>query len=124
MKMNQGDILIDHYDMLKRIEENDEIEIYVDRLHFDSEIRFQYAGYTVDDARNEARKHRWGAYNILLKFDSLKDKIYVWIEPRENTDVKFPITEILNGTTTFDLVEYDVIDEYGERKTWKKEEKR
>ena len=120
MKQHQGDILIDHQSMVERIEETGEIELYVDTMHFDTEIRFQYDDtMSIADGRKEAREKHWGAYNILLKFDG--EKILAWVEKRENTDVRFPIEDMENYV---EFVKYDIIDQYGKEKHFNSEKKK
>lgn len=114
MERHQGDILIDHEAMMERIAETGEIELYVDRQHFDTEIRFQYDDtMSIADGRKEAREKHWGAYNILLKFDTIANKIYAYVDKREGTDVRFPIEDMENYV---EFVNYDIIDQYGKEK--------
>lgn len=112
MEHHQGDILIDHEAMMERIAETGEIELYVDRQHFDTEIRFQYDDtMSIADGRKEAREKHWGAYNILLKFKN--NTIQAWVEKREGTDLRFPIEDMENYV---EFVKYDIIDQYGKEK--------
>lgn len=112
MEHHQGDILIDHEAMMERIAETGEIEFYVDRQHFDTEIRFQYDDtMSIADGRKKAREKHWGAYNILLKFKN--NTIQAWVEKREGTDLRFPIEDMENYV---EFVKYDIIDQYGKEK--------
>lgn len=109
----QGDILIDHQSMIECLDENGEIELYVNPYHFDTEKRFQHKKndgtmVSVEEARECAREMGWGDYNILLK---VKDgKLCAWVDKRNGTNVRFPIRDM---ESYVEFVEYDIINEDG-----------
>lgn len=115
MRQHQGDILIDHQSMLERLKTNGEIELYVAPQHFDTEIRFQYpfdngTDRTVADARQNAREHSWGDYNILIKVDG--NNLSAWVEKKPDTELRFPIEDM---DPYIKFVKYDIINQYGKQ---------
>ena len=108
MKHHQGDILIDQQGIIETLEENGEIELYVAEYHFDTERRFQYEPYnTVEQARQNARNHHWGEYNVLIK---VKDgKLIVSVEQGTNPK-NFPMEQMY---IVDEWEKYDLINDYG-----------
>lgn len=108
MKHHQGDILIDQQGIIETLEENGEIELYVAESHFDTERRFQYEPYlTVEQARQNARDHHWGEYNILIKIKD--DKLIVSVE-QGNNPKNFPMEQMY---MVDEWESYDLINDYG-----------
>lgn len=108
MKHHQGDILIDQQGIIETLEQNGEIELYVAENHFDTERRFQYEPYnTVEQARQNARNHHWGEYNVLIK---IKDnKLIVSVEQGTNPK-NFPMEQMY---MVDEWENYDLINDYG-----------
>lgn len=81
MKMHSGDILIDHYTIMNRLETRGEIELYLAKMHFDTEQRFEdIVGGTTEEGRQEARRQKWGEWNILLKVDGKTQNLEIVVE--------------------------------------------
>lgn len=108
MKQHQGDILIDQQGIIETLEQNGEIELYVAENHFDTERRFQYEpNNTVEQARQDARNHHWGEYNVLIK---IKDnKLIVSVEQGTNPK-NFPMEQMY---MVDEWENYDLINDYG-----------
>lgn len=108
MKHHQGDILVDQQGIIETLEQNGEIELYVAENHFDTERRFQYDPYnTVEQARQNARDHHWGEYNILIKIKN--DKLIVSVEQGTNPK-NFPMEQMY---MVDEWESYDLINDYG-----------
>jgi hypothetical protein len=81
MKMHAGDILIDHPTIMERLEARGEIELYLAKMHFDTEKRFEdIVNGTTEQGRQEARRQKWGEWNILLKVDDQASKVSIVVE--------------------------------------------
>ena len=81
MKMHSGDILIDHHTIMSRLETRGEIELYLAKMHFDTEKRFEdIVGGTTEEGREEARHQKWGEWNILLKVDDKTQNLEIVVE--------------------------------------------
>lgn len=81
MKLHSGDILIDHYTIMNRLETRGEIELYLAKMHFDTEKRFEdIVGGTTEEGRQEARRQKWGEWNILLKVDDQTSQLEIVVE--------------------------------------------
>lgn len=81
MRMHAGDILIDHNVIMNRLETRGEIELYLAKMHFDTEKRFEdIVDGTTEEGRQEARRQKWGEWNILLKVDDRTHKLEIVVE--------------------------------------------
>ena len=81
MKMHSGDILIDHHTIMNRLETKGEIELYLAKMHFDTEKRFEdIVNGTTEEGRQEARHQKWGEWNILLKVDGTTNELEIVVE--------------------------------------------
>lgn len=81
MRMHAGDILIDHNTIMDRLETRGEIELYLAKMHFDTEKRFEdIVDGTTEQGRQEARRQKWGEWNILLKVDDQASKVTIVVE--------------------------------------------
>lgn len=81
MRMHAGDILIDHSTIMERLETRGEIELYLAKMHFDTEKRFEdIVDGTTEQGRQEARRQKWGEWNILLKVDDQTSKLSIVVE--------------------------------------------
>lgn len=81
MKMHAGDILIDHNVIMNRLETRGEIELYLAKMHFDTEKRFEdIVNGTTTEGRQEARRQKWGEWNILLKVNDKTSKLEIVVE--------------------------------------------
>ena len=81
MKMHSGDILIDHHTIMSRLETRGEIELYLAKMHFDTEKRFEdIVDGTTEEGRQEARRQKWGEWNILLKVDDKTQNLEIVVE--------------------------------------------
>lgn len=81
MKMHSGDILIDHHTIMSRLETRGEIELYLAKMHFDTEKRFEdIVEGTTEQGRQEARRQKWGEWNILLKVNGKPQNIEIVVE--------------------------------------------
>jgi len=109
MNSYQGDILLDHFNIIKRLEERGEIELYVAQSHFDTEIRFEYGGRTTEEARDDARNHsHWGDYVITLT--NKNGKIGFGIESSSTNKMlpDFPMDRLSDKyAETYDILLWD-----------------
>ena len=81
MRTQSGDILIDHHTIMQRLETRGEIELYLAKMHFDTEKRFEdIVDGTTAEGRQEARRQKWGEWNILLKVDDRTQNIEIVVE--------------------------------------------
>jgi hypothetical protein len=81
MKMHSGDILIDHHTIMSRLETRGEIELYLAKMHFDTEKRFEdIVGGTTEEGRQQARLQKWGEWNILLKVNDNTQNLEIVVE--------------------------------------------
>lgn len=81
MRRHAGDILIDHQTIMQRLETRGEIELYLAKMHFDTEKRFEdIVDGTTEQGRQEARRQKWGEWNILLKVDGQTSKLSIVVE--------------------------------------------
>ena len=81
MRTQSGDILIDHHTIIQRLETRGEIELYLAKMHFDTEKRFEdIVDGTTAEGRQEARRQKWGEWNILLKVDDRTQNIEIVVE--------------------------------------------
>ena len=81
MKSQSGDILIDHHTIMSRLETRGEIELYLAKMHFDTEKRFEdIVDGTTEEGRQEARRQKWGEWNILLKVDDQTSQVEIVVE--------------------------------------------
>jgi len=91
MKQHQGDIIIDHRNIFKTLEKNGEIEVYLSKFHFDTENRFRFGDdeMPVEQARENARKQKWGEYIIKIKIDN--HRLLLEIEMGRDDADTFPL---------------------------------
>jgi hypothetical protein len=81
MRTQSGDILIDHHTIMSRLETRGEIELYLAKMHFDTEKRFEdIVEGTTEQGRQEARRQKWGEWNILLKVNDETQNIEIVVE--------------------------------------------
>lgn len=81
MRTHSGDILIDHHIIMSRLETRGEIELYLAKIHFDTEKRFEdIVDGTTEEGRQEARRQKWGEWNILLKVDDRTQNLEIVVE--------------------------------------------
>ena len=81
MRTHSGDILIDHHIIMSRLETRGEIEVYLAKIHFDTEKRFEdIVDGTTEEGRQEARRQKWGEWNILLKVDDRTQNLEIVVE--------------------------------------------
>lgn len=81
MKSQSGDILIDHHTIMSRLETRGEIELYLAKMHFDTEKRFEdIVDGTTEQGRQEARRQKWGEWNILLKVNDITQNLEIVVE--------------------------------------------
>lgn len=81
MRWQSGDILIDHHTIMSRLETRGEIELYLAKMHFDTEKRFEdIVNGTTEQGRQEARRQKWGEWNILLKVDDKTQNLEIVVE--------------------------------------------
>jgi hypothetical protein len=81
MRTQSGDILIDHHTIMSRLETRGEIELYLAKMHFDTEKRFEdIVNGTTEEGRQEARRQKWGEWNILLKVDGKTQNLEIVVE--------------------------------------------
>jgi hypothetical protein len=81
MRTQSGDILIDHHTIMQRLETRGEIELYLAKMHFDTEKRFEdIVEGTTEQGRQEARRQKWGEWNILLKVNDETQNIEIVVE--------------------------------------------
>ena len=81
MRTQSGDILIDHHTIMSRLETRGEIELYLAKMHFDTEKRFEdIVDGTTEEGRQEARRQKWGERNILLKVDDRTQNLEIVVE--------------------------------------------
>lgn len=81
MKLHSGDILIDHNVIMSRLETRGEIELYLAKMHFDTEKRFEdIVDGTTEEGRQEARRQKWGEWNILLKVNDKTQNLEIVVE--------------------------------------------
>ena len=81
MRTHSGDILIDHHIIMSRLETRGEIELYLAKMHFDTEKRFEdIVDGTTEEGRQEARRQKWGEWNILLKVDDRTQNLEIVVE--------------------------------------------
>lgn len=82
MEHHQGDILIDHDTIIDTLDERGEIELYVAKMHFDTEERFRWdkpngEKMSVEEGRQNARKQKWGEIIVTLKVEGGRLKVGV-----------------------------------------------
>jgi hypothetical protein len=97
MKMHSGDILIDHRTIMSRLETRGEIELYLAKMHFDTEKRFEdIVNGTTEEGRQEARRQKWGEWNILLKVDDKTQNLEIEVEKMRDdaTDYEWNTTNL------------------------------
>lgn len=97
MRTQSGDILIDHHTIMSRLETRGEIELYLAKMHFDTEKRFEdIVNGTTEEGRQEARRQKWGEWNILLKVDGKTQNLEIVVEKmRDNaSDYEWTITNL------------------------------
>jgi hypothetical protein len=109
---NTGDMLLDHQNILSTLETKGEIEVYISKSHFDTEIRFMSLSDSPEDARKKAREQKWGDYIILMKIEDGKFK--VGYEIGRDDAGAFPAGQI---DMVDEIMWYDYIDDQGNRKT-------
>lgn len=81
MRTQSGDILIDHHTIMSRLETRGEIELYLAKMHFDTEKRFEdIVEGTTEQGRQEARRQKWGEWNILLKVNDRTQNLEIVVE--------------------------------------------
>lgn len=81
MRTQSGDILIDHHTIMSRLETRGEIELYLAKMHFDTEKRFEdIVDGTTEEGRQEARRQKWGEWNILLKVNNKAQNLEIVVE--------------------------------------------
>lgn len=81
MSVQSGDILIDHHTIMQRLETRGEIELYLAKMHFDTEKRFEdIVEGTTEQGRQEARRQKWGEWNILLKVNDKTQNLEIVVE--------------------------------------------
>ena len=81
MRTQSGDILIDHHTIMSRLETRGEIELYLAKMHFDTEKRFEdIVNGTTEEGRQEARRQKWGEWNILLKVNDKIQNLEIVVE--------------------------------------------
>ena len=81
METQSGDILIDHHTIMSRLETRGEIELYLAKMHFDTEKRFEdIVEGTTEQGRQEARRQKWGEWNILLKVNDRTQNLEIVVE--------------------------------------------
>lgn len=61
----QGDILLDQVNIIETLDLNGEIECYVAKSHFDTEVRFS-RGKSISEGRKDARELNWGDYIVTI----------------------------------------------------------
>lgn len=97
MRTQSGDILIDHHTIMSRLETRGEIELYLAKMHFDTEKRFEdIVDGTTEEGRQEARRQKWGEWNILLKVDGQTSQVEIVVEKmRDNaSDYEWTTTNL------------------------------
>lgn len=111
MEHYQGDILIDHKTIIGTLDERGEIELYVAKMHFDTEERFRWDNpngekISVEEGRQNARKQKWGEIIVTLKVEDGKLKVGVEVARKDSKE--FPsdwlrdVDEILWYKKTYD----------------------
>ena len=81
MRTQSGDILIDHHTIMSRLETRGEIELYLAKMHFDTEKRFEdIVEGTTEQGRQEARRQKWGEWNILLRVNDKTQNLEIVVE--------------------------------------------
>ena len=97
MRTQSGDILIDHHTIMSRLETRGEIELYLAKMHFDTEKRFEdIVNGTTEEGRQEARRQKWGEWNILLKVDGKTQNLEIVVEKMRDDapDYEWTITNL------------------------------
>ena len=97
MRTQSGDILIDHHTIMQRLETRGEIELYLAKMHFDTEKRFEdIVEGTTEQGRQEARRQKWGEWNILLKVDDTTNELEIVVEKMRDdaSDYEWTITNL------------------------------
>lgn len=97
MRTQSGDILIDHHTIMSRLETRGEIELYLAKMHFDTEKRFEdIVNGTTEEGRQEARRQKWGEWNILLKVDDKTQNLEIVVEKMRDDapDYEWTITNL------------------------------
>ena len=97
MRTQSGDILIDHHTIMQRLETRGEIELYLAKMHFDTEKRFEdIVEGTTEQGRQEARRQKWGEWNILLKVNDETQNIEIVVEKMRDDapDYEWTITNL------------------------------
>lgn len=102
MESFQGDILYDQLAIVERLEELGEIELYIGTRHFDTEIRFQHDGMTVEQARERAHSDHWADWTITLMAIS-PDEIRAIIEKTREDAKDFPFLRLYSWTEVENL---------------------
>ena len=105
MERNQGDILYEQAEIINRLEEIGEVEIYVTRTRFDSEEWFQIIDeeMSVEQARAEARMRHLGEWTILLEALS-PDEIRATFTKTIETAKEFPFGRMFSWKKVSDNV--------------------
>ena len=81
MRTQSGDILIDHHTIMSRLETRGEIELYLAKMHFDTEKRFEdIVEGTTEQGWQEARRQKWGEWNILLRVNDKTQNLEIVVE--------------------------------------------
>lgn len=111
----QGDILLDHQTIVECLDTNGEVECYVHKEHFDTEKRFEFNNKTRDEARQYAREHKWGQYNIMLRVED--DKLVVSIQKTADNVPNFPISRLEDNPLVPILRDCCFYNEYGKEET-------
>ena len=97
MRTQSGDILIDHHTIISRLETRGEIELYLAKMHFDTEKRFEdIVEGTTEQGRQEARRQKWGEWNILLKVNDETQNIEIVVEKMRDDapDYEWTVTNL------------------------------
>lgn len=97
MRTQSGDILIDHHTIMSRLETRGEIELYLAKMHFDTEKRFEdIVNGTTEEGRQEARRQKWGEWNILLKVNGKNQNIEIVVEKMRDDapDYEWTVTNL------------------------------
>lgn len=97
MRTQSGDILIDHHTIMSRLETRGEIELYLAKMHFDTEKRFEdIVEGTTEQGRQEARRQKWGEWNILLKVNDRTQNLEIVVEKMRDDapDYEWTVTNL------------------------------
>ena len=97
MRTQSGDILIDHHTIISRLETRGEIELYLAKMHFDTEKRFEdIVEGTTEQGRQEARRQKWGEWNILLKVNDRTQNLEIVVEKMRDDapDYEWTVTNL------------------------------